>query len=319
MNLRYSFLSISFFGLCSVSLVDAARTIFGKVQRKVSGVSTAVAATISCYDEDDLDADDLMVTGSTTTGSFSLTYQKKTNSFWSPCGGWDCAGSGGNPDIFCYVKQGSSTSPSIFPYRTAVTQEVNQDYDLNMNTITVYPDRRQTWCANTCGPSGIDMLVPDFEFTEECKQHDCCYLDCAETQSNCDSEFYDLMLSRCREVYADSSLTTACYLRAHGIYSLVVALGANHFGCKKRELDEDMVGDEEPEKNPVVPERFPEDDGYVILVDKRSKVIKIIVIVGTVLLFVMVAASLCIRRSYKKTAGAETMDKDTETIANEEM
>jgi len=287
MNFRCSILSFSFLGLCSLSHVDAATTIFGRVQRKVSGVSTAVAATISCYDEDDFDVDDLMAMGSTSTSSFSLSYQKKTNSFWYPCNGWDCSGSGGNPDIFCYVERGTLTSPSIFPYRTGITQEMNQDYDLNLGTITVYPDRRQTWCANTCGPVGIDMLVPDFEFTQECKQHDCCYLDCAETQSDCDSEFYDLMLSRCREVYADSSLKTFCYERALFNYNAVVKYGANSFGCGKRELDEDML-------------------------QKRSAVIKIIVIVGIMFLLVKVNVSLSICRFYKKTAPGETMDKDTE-------
>jgi len=316
-HLQNSIFSISIFGLCFSSYVDAA-TISGNVQRKASGVSSGVAATITCYDEDGFDADDQLVTGYSSSGAFSFGYTKKTNVWYGPCRGWDCSGAGDNPDIYCYVDRRSSVYPSIYPYRTGIIQEWNQDKDTNWGTITVYPDRRQTWCANTCGPAAIDML-PDFEFTEECKQHDCCYEDCSETQSNCDIEFYELMLSRCREVYSDSILIEQCYDRAYINYYKVATWGAGNFGCRHRELDENKGGDEGGEQDALVYKRLPEDDGYITSVDKRSAIITIAVFVGIVSLFVTVIATLCICHSYRKVAQAAMMEKDTETNANEEM
>jgi len=287
------------FGLNENILVDAASTILGTVQRRSGGISTGVDAIVTCFDEDDLYEDNHMASGFTSSGSFSLTYTKKTNVWYNPCRGWDCS-PGDNPDIYCYVGRRNFASPDIFPYRTGIQQNWNQDDDLDLHAITVYPDRRQSWCANTCGPAGIDQFVPDFEFKEECRQHDCCYTDCGETQSTCDDEFYDLMLSRCREVYGDSTLMKQCYARAYLYYEAVVVGGTNLFGCKEqRELNGDNDGAENHgnSSHVLLPQKFPQDDGYVTLVDKRSKVTKIVAVAVAILILGVLVVNCFLRRS----------------------
>jgi len=120
------------------------------------------------------------------------------------------------------------------------------------------------------GPTGIDMFVPDFEFTSQCKQHDCCYEDCKETQQCCDDEFYELMLSCCHEVYGDDVIIDQCYLCAYLNYQIVVELGTLQVGeCPTRALQ-----NQEQEQNctkTMLPQQFPANDGFVKLVDKRHK------------------------------------------------
>jgi len=276
-----------------------------------------VASKITCYDEDDLDSDDLMATGhASSNGKFHFSYTEKTPLLPGGCG-WDCL-TNANPEIYCYVEWETSSTPTIFPFRTGVKQNWNQDNVLDWGTVTVYPDRRHTSCANTCGPAGIDNLVPDFEFTEECRQHDCCYDNCeGETQESCDSEFYDLMLSRCRYVYGDYSLISQCYARAKLYHSAVTAYGKEFFECDCHELHED----EETENDISISERYPADDGYVYLVDKRAIGAMIVVVIGTIFCIIAMGVCSCFCQYRISTESVEIKDahRDAETVTDEEI
>ena len=75
------------------------------VEARQAGIDTDLSgAIVKCYDED-FDADDFMGQGTTgSNGCVTVNYSKRSPKWYSPCNGWDCAGTGhDNPDIYCEV------------------------------------------------------------------------------------------------------------------------------------------------------------------------------------------------------------------------
>ena len=155
-------------------------------------------------------------------GCATLTYQKKTSSFFSPCSGWDCMPTSW-PDIYCVIRKAG-----LYELFTNTKDEHNQDNVADFSTVTIYPFRtslNSPGSANGCGPasawSGINSVASFITgFGDQCNNHDFCYNTCSETKDSCDLEFRNMMYSKCYKSW-DTTDKSTCISVANGMYDLV--------------------------------------------------------------------------------------------------
>jgi hypothetical protein len=207
-----------------------AATIKICVQSKGKGqVSPLSNAIVYCYDED-LDGDDFMAMGTTSSdGCVKLSYDEKESSYWNPNAGWDAFFS--NPDIYCLV-----TKSNFYKLYTDTKEDWSQGRTANFGTVTIFPNRVERGdpgTVNGCGaenfPGGINEVI-DFVtgFKNQCNNHDLCYNDCDESQENCDLEFKAMMYSECNEIW-DTSKKSHCKTAADGMYYMVNEHGSDAY------------------------------------------------------------------------------------------
>lgn len=221
------------FLLASLLLVHIANasTINICIKKKEEGYTSMLSgATVKCWDEDSLDADDLM-TGTGTTdsnGCVTLTYTKKISTVLSPCAGWDCTS---NPNIYCKVAK-----TGLYPLYTDTKEDWNQTNVANFGTVTIYPDRTGDpgGTPNGCGPvtlwPGINSVADILSgFGDQCDNHDLCYGNCYESKKNCDLEFKSMMYSKCNDVWDTKDSKNLCKSVAYGMYKIVKDYGADAY------------------------------------------------------------------------------------------
>jgi len=286
-------------------------------------------ATLTCYDYDSVGRNDYLTSGySKYDGNFDLKFTAKSVSSW--CSGWDCADliSLRNPDVYCKV-----TKYGYLPYHTKMVENHDQSRDVNFYGVPLFPDR-----SNQCRPDGCTW-VPDYVFTGQCNNHDCCYATCGKSKQSCDNEFYHIMFSRCRDVFGQEySSLSGCYAIANLYYTGVTtapitsgkALDAYRNAQRMsrcRRLGSDDGTEEDDIKNiTVLPERFPEDDGYFfvsnpsVLNEKTDVATWVLVPVAAAILITMLlllAIAFKAYRLYVKHISGSRTEKEVTSLATE--
>jgi len=190
-------------------------------------------ATVTCYDYDPFNEDDLMAEGFTdANGCVTLTYEDLS---------WDGGGLGGGPDILCVAtKLGFETAapPDKDGHDTSTLADFGE--------VTLYRDRRGDFGHfNGCGPKETDAIngIGNWllRFDHTCHMHDKCYWDCQiflgmnsdpfEGMKFCTDEMYEGMKSWCYMHRDRFSLVGegSCLWWAETIYNGLIDSGADAY------------------------------------------------------------------------------------------